>query len=194
MVVKKLIKKTPKAPKTQKVKRWFRTVVSDFKNVDDSRSVDLVDNIVDYYLFEIETGYKEITNRGNLAMLVQQSSGLHAYYNAMANDIVQVRLWLEMKSEHATAAKYKWFMQSPEAAKKYGKGLKVTDIRNYIKCEDDMVAYDMIIREISDIQHQMESIVENLEIRGMSLSQVVKLKVAGIEDVWVDLSKETNND
>ena len=191
MVVKKLIKKTPK---TQKVKRWFRTVVSDFKNVDDSRSVDLVDNIVDYYLFEIETGYKEITNRGNLAMLVQQSSGLHAYYNAMANDIVQVRLWLEMKSEHATAAKYKWFMQSPEAAKKYGKGLKVTDIRNYIKCEDDMVAYDMIIREISDIQHQMESIVENLEIRGMSLSQVVKLKVAGIEDVWVDLSKETNND
>jgi len=174
-------------------KRWFNTVTKNFKDSTDDNSVDLIDKCIEYYIDQIDNGLIEVTVRGTLSGLIQESAGLYSYYNSMANDVLQIRMWLEMKQEHASAEKYKWFLNSPEAKKEYGSGLKVTDVRNYIKCEGNLVAYDMMIREMSNLQHQLESIVQTLETRGMSLSQVVKLKIAGIEDIWIDLTKETTN-
>ncbi len=65
---------------------------------------------------------------------------------------------------------------------KHQRSLTTTDIKAYISGEPDYVAWHTVLLEVSYLTQQYESIVETLKAFNWQLSNVVKLRIAQLED------------
>jgi hypothetical protein len=73
-----------------------------------------------------------------------------------------------------------------ELYKKYNEGtsmaLKTTDIKQYIKGDPQYTAAYQVLLEIVHTKRRLEAIVEAIKSLGWTLSHVVKLRIAQLED------------
>jgi len=177
-------KEKVKKPIKFKSVRWFNTVRDDIANFEKA---------VEYFHEAVEDGTPYLAAVGNLQTLLAELPGLVGFYRPILVDAQQIRRWLETSLEQEKAIKYKWFMSDPEAKKEYG-ALKTTEATNFMKAEEDLHVIADMVREIANCEHHLEVIAEGLNQKGMTLSKIVDLRVAGMEEVWIDSTRETKNE
>ena len=184
-MLKKVADKTEtKQPVKFKSVRWFDTVRND---------TDKFEKAVAYFHEAVEDGTPYLAAVGNLQTMLAELPGLAGFYRPILVDAQQLRRWLETSLEQEKAKKYKWFMSDPEAKKEYG-ALKTTEATNFMKAEEDLHVIADMVREIANCEHQLEVIAEGLNQKGMTLSKIVDLRVAGLEEVWINSAEETKNE
>jgi hypothetical protein len=185
--------------KTHSIKtiRWFDTVRDACSDLDVASERDkLIDTVVaaaEYYATIEADAQPHLRMVGKLEELISENSGLDFYYNGFHIDAVQVRKHLEMLQETYEARKYVWFQTDPDAKAEYGSKLTATDLRNYVKADDVVALLSDCVRLIADRQHVLENIHSSLTTRIRSLRAIVDIRVAKLEEVWVDGTQETNN-
>ena len=75
-----------------------------------------------------------------------------------------------------------------------GSKLTATDLRNFIKADDVVQILNDCIRLVADRQHVLEDIRNGFVTRGFSLKTIADMRIAKLEEVWVDGTRETDND
>ena len=176
-------KNEAKKPKF-KSKRWFDTVRDD---------IDKLEEAVKYFHEAVEDGNPHLSSVGNLQTLLAELPGLVGFYRPILVDAQQIRRWLETSLEQEKAKEYKRLMSDPEAKKEYG-ALKTTEATNFMKADEDLHVIADMVREMANCEHQLEVVSEGLNQKGMALSKIVDLRVAGLEEVWIDSTQETRNE
>ena len=163
------------------VKFWYADVVSDLSNITDA---------LDYYKAILYDGQKHLDLRGYLGKLLQEQAGLLRIYADAHTDCSMIWKWMDETLKHEKAKKRVWY-QSPEGKHQYGE-LKKTDI-------DVLIQSDTDIKDMIDLQLTVElwkeslgNLVEDLKRRGIYLSMISKVRIAGQHEAFVDSSKETN--
>ena len=182
-MVDKIAAKHEKPVKFKSV-RWFDAVRD---------NIDKFEKAVAYFHEAVVDGTPYLTANGKLETLLAELPGLAGFYRPILVDAQQIRRWLETSLEQEKAKKYKWFMSDPEAKKEYG-ALKTTEATNFMKAEEDLHVIADMVREIANCEHQLEVIAEGLNQKGMALSKIVDLRVAGLEEVWINSAEETKNE
>jgi len=119
-----------------------------------------------------------------LNTLIMETPGLAFFYRTLYTDAQQVRIWLDTVYEGHTADRYKWYITDPDAKAEYGK-VSTTDAKQFTTAEENSRLLADLIRCVANKQHQLENVVLSLDQRGMSLSQIKDLRVAGIEETWI---------
>jgi hypothetical protein len=130
---------------------------------------------------------------GNLEQLVTENTGLAFFYNGIHTDALQVRKYLEMVLEGYEAKKFVWFQTSDDGRAQLGAKPTATDLRNHIKADDIVLILNDCIRLIADRQHMMEDVRDGFTTRGFSLKTIADMRIAKLEEVWVDGTRETEN-
>ena len=180
-----------------KAMRWFDTVREACDDLCDpeerGKLVDAVVGASEYYLKAKEDSDRHLLVVGRLEQLVTENTGLAFFYNGIHTDALQVRKYLEMLLEGYEAKKYVWFQTDPDAKAEYGSKLSATDLRNYIKADDVVQILNDCIRLIADRQHVLEDVRDGFTTRGFSLKTIADMRIAKLEEVWVDGTRETNN-
>lgn len=178
--------------------RWFDTVRESCDDLEDTdergKLIDAVVAAAEYYLsVNNDAAERHLMVVGKLEQLVTENTGLAFFYNGIHTDALQVRKFLEMLQENYEAKKYVWFQTDSDAKAEYGSKLTATDLRNFIKADDIVQILSDMIRLIADRQHMLEDMRTGFISRGFTLKTIADIRIAKLEEVWVDGTRETEN-
>ncbi len=182
----------------RRAKRWFDTVRDACDDLSDAVKRDaFVDAVVDaseYYESVEKDVPSELLIVGMLEGMVTHNTALGYFYNTIHTDALQVRKYLEQVMADYEAKKYVWFQTSPDGRAMLGTKPSATDLRNHIKADDIVIILNDCIRLIADRQHMLEDIRDSFTVRGFSLKTITDIRVAKLEEVWIDGTRETTTD
>ena len=163
---------------------------------DDDEREEFVNAVVDasdYYLSVKESLGAELLPVGKLDGLLTVITANAYYYKSIHTDALQVRKYLENVLSEYEARKYVWFQTSADGRAIVGTKPTATDIRNHIKSDDVVLILNECIRLIAEKQHMIEDICDSFTDLGFKLKTIADLRIANLEEVWIDGTRETNN-
>lgn len=156
--------------------------------------VDDIDRVIDaieYYKHVHNHGQQHTKIKGFLERLLQEQPGLMRIYEDAQTDSEMVHKWLEEKIKQMKAKKRIWFLTDKEAKHQYG-DLKKTEVDAYIQADDDIQYHIELLFMVELWKTSLSKLVGRLKERGIYLSMISKLRIAGQREVYIDASHETN--
>jgi hypothetical protein len=170
-------------------KRWFNAVrdsLDDFGEESMENLSNVVLNAVENYAQAAEDAQPHLTAFGELSTKYAETPGLSAFYSAIHVDAQQVRKWLELVHEQRFNHIYQWLRSSPDAKAEYGELKTATDLNNFAKADPVYNKLGDLIRIVANAQHQIEVAVNTLTQRSITLNKLAEMKIAGLDEVWID--------
>ena len=98
------------------------------------------------------------------------------YYDLMLQECKTIEDTIKMKSDEVESQAFKRLMEHSNRA------LGTRDIQQYIKSEPQYILAQEILLEIAQIKRKLEAIVEALKSMGWSINNIVKLRIAQLEE------------
>ena len=183
-----------------KSKRWYDEVRAacsfDFLADKDGEKLAevavLIESAAAYYLDALVDAEKHLLVVGKLEQMKAENSGLGYFYSGFFTDAQQIRIHLEMIRDEYKSKLYVWFTTSDDAKAEYGK-LSATEVKNLVEAEEMICVLEDLIRLMANRMHVLENVKEGFVSRGIDLGKIIDGRVAGIEEVWIDGTRETVN-
>lgn len=162
------------------VKFWYPQIVDDMDKVVDA---------IDYYSSVWRRSLSHSIVKGRLEWLMQEQPDTLRTYQDVLTDVSMVYKWLDEKIKYEKARKRRWYL-SPEAHGEYGE-IKKTDLDMYVQSDNEIHSLIDLQLMVELHKRQIENIVEAIEKRGIMLTNINKLRIAGQHEAFIDATHET---
>lgn len=139
-------------------------------------NINEIDNCLDYFDQQYEKSAQYVKMERLLIYNCETIGIITQHIFAHLQEIETILEYFKIKQD-AIISKY--FQKYNEH---YQKDLSHSDIKNYINGEDDIIMVKEIINGISFIRSKFQSIMKGLEFNHFQLTNITKLKEAGMED------------
>jgi hypothetical protein len=131
---------------------------------------------IDYFYRELEDARGEVKIYGNIE---KSSSDLPGVVEQRFNQLQEIEAVLEYLNIELRRLRSKTFKKYLE---NYQRALSSRDVEKYVDGEADVVDMEKIINEFALLRNQWLGIVKGLDIKQWQLSNIIKLRTAGLED------------
>lgn len=152
--------------------KWYRILVL-------NGEIDRIIDAIDYYEQELLDARKECQIKGSLEQAASRLPGLFEYRFSQLQEVESILVDFDIDLKKMRATHYKNYLES------YNRQLTSRDIEKYIDGESDIVAWSKIINSIALIRNQYVSVTKSLDQKNWQISNIVKLRSAGLEDVII---------
>lgn len=98
-------------------------------------------------------------------------------YDGMLQECKTIEAFLEMRRDEVEAERHKHYLENSN------RQLSARDMAMYIRGDPQLIAVAQILVDVAHVRRQLESIVETLQGMGWSLSNIVKLRIAQLENI-----------
>jgi cytoplasmic iron level regulating protein YaaA (DUF328/UPF0246 family) len=115
----------------------------------------------------------------NLNDMEARIGGLMAYYYGIQSEIDGIHQWLEVRYTKVLQKARKGFLEH------YNKQLSDRTAQQYAEADDDVLDIRLLINEVALRNRNIQGITKGLEFNHFQLSNLTKLRVAGIEDATI---------
>lgn len=141
-----------------------------------SQNISEIVNAVSYFENELTTAKKEVQLTGNLERAAAAMPGIveHRY-----NQLQEIEAILEFLNIEHRRLRSKFFRKYLE---NYQRALSSRDVEKYVDGEDDVVNYELIINEFALLRNKWLGITKALDQKQWQITNITKLRVAGMED------------
>ena len=146
---------------------WYRKVTGNLGEIV---------NAISHFEKEIDQARLECGMKGNLE---KQSRDMPGIVEHRFNQLQEVEAILEFLNTEMRKLRAKTFRKFLE---NYNKALSSRDAEKYVDGEDDVVDMDKIINDFALIRNQWLGITKGLDQKQWQITNIVKLRVAGMED------------
>ena len=147
--------------------RWYAKVSQDISHLP---------ACIDYFYKELEDARAEVKIYGNIE---KASSVLPGIVEQRFNQLQEIEAVLEYLNIELRRVRSKTFKKYLE---NYQRALSSRDVEKYVDGEADVVDMEKIINEFALLRNQWLGIVKGLDIKQWQLSNIIKLRTAGLED------------
>ena len=147
--------------------RWYAKVSQDIAHLPPC---------IDYFYQELDEARKEVKIYGNIE---KASSVLPGIVEQRFNQLQEIEAVLEYLNIELRRLRSKTFKKYLE---NYQRALSSRDVEKYVDGEADVVDMEKIINEFALLRNQWLGIVKGLDIKQWQLSNIIKLRTAGLED------------
>jgi len=144
-----------------------------------SKDIAHLPGCIDHYYLELEEARREIKVQGNLE---KSSASLPGYVEQRFNQLQEIEGILEYLNIELRRLRSKTFKKYLE---NYQRALTSRDVDKYVDGEADVVDMEKIINEFALLRNQWLGIIKGLDIKQWQLSNIIKLRTAGMEDVVI---------
>ena len=141
-----------------------------------SRNLDKIPDCINYYDTEYQKAKQEVKIYGNLE---KASAALPGIVEERFGQLQQLEAILEYLNIELRRLRSKTFRKYLE---NYNRALSSRDAEKYVDGEDDVVDMDKIINDFALIRNQWLGITKGLDQKQWQITNIVKLRVAGMED------------
>lgn len=142
-----------------------------------SENIDNVITYIDKYEKAIDAAEETLAYDGRKIEDICKNLPLITHkYKSYAAELKSLQEYLEFKREEVEGKKWKGFNEG------YSRQLSAKDISQYIKGDKDYVHHTELILEVIHLRSQMNAVLDGIECLHWQSSNIVKLRVASLEE------------
>ena len=141
-----------------------------------SRNLARIPDCITFYDQELQNAKKEIRIYGNLE---KASAALPGIVEQRFNQLQQIEAilnYLNIELRRLRSTFFKKYLEN------YQRALSSRDVEKYVDGEADVVDYEKIINEFALLRNKWLGLLKGLDQKQWQITNVVKLRVAGMED------------
>ena len=146
---------------------WYNEVVKDWGKIPDC---------IEHYSNELLEARKEVRIHGNVE---KNSTQLPAYVELRFSHLQELEAILEHLNIQLRKKRSEYLRKYLE---NYNKALSSRDAEKYADGEQEVVAISELINQVAYTRNQFLGITKGFEIKHFQLTNIIKLRVAGMED------------
>jgi hypothetical protein len=146
---------------------WYSKVTSDLGNIP---------GFIEYYEEELRQARFDIQVKGNVEKSIAALPGIT---EQRFNQLQEIEAVLNYLNIQVRVIRRKHFQKYLEH---YARALSSRDAEKYVDGEQEVVDYETIINEVALLRNKWLGVMKGIDSKQWQLSNLVKLKVAGMED------------
>ena len=131
---------------------------------------------IDYFYAELATARQETKIYGNIEKASSLLPGIVEQRFNQLQEIEAVLEYLNIELRRIRSKAFKKYLEN------YQRALSSRDVEKYVDGEADVVDMEKVINEFALLRNQWLGIVKGLDIKQWQLSNIIKLRVSGLED------------
>ena len=146
---------------------WYSTV---------SRDITQIPNAILYYEGELGAARQECKLSGNIERASAALPGIVEHRFHQLQEIEAILNYLNIELRKLRSSFFKKYLEN------YQRALSSRDVEKYVDGEKDVVDYEHIINEFALLRNKWLGILKALDQKQWQLTNITKLRVAGMED------------
>ena len=131
---------------------------------------------IEYYEEELKQAKSDIQVKGNIEKSIAALPGIT---EQRFNQLQEIEAVLNFLNIQVRVIRRKHFQKYLEH---YARALSSRDAEKYVDGEQEVVDYETIINEVALLRNKWLGVMKGIDSKQWQLSNLVKLKVAGMED------------
>ena len=141
-----------------------------------SRDVSKIPDAVAYFDNELSSARKEVKLQGNVERASAEMPGIVEHRFNQLQEIEAILHYLNIELRRLRSSYFKKYLEN------YQRALSSRDVEKYVDGEADVVDYEKIINEFALMRNKWLGLLKGLDQKQWQITNVVKLRVAGMED------------
>ena len=141
-----------------------------------SRDVSKITDAVTYFENELKDARNEVKLKGNVERAAAEMPGIDEHRFNQLQEIEAILNYLNIELRRLRSSFFKKYLEN------YQRALSSRDVEKYVDGERDVVDYEKIINEFALIRNKWLGLLKGLDQKQWQITNVVKLRVAGMED------------
>jgi hypothetical protein len=146
---------------------WYSKISQDFNLLPDAMA---------YYEDELIEARKDARIAGNIEKAAASMPGIVEQRFNQLQEIEAILEFLNIEMRQLKSHHFKKYLEN------YQRALSSRDCERYVEGEPDIVEFEKAINEFALIRNKWLGITKALDIKQWQLSNVIKLRTAGLED------------
>ncbi len=144
-----------------------------------SRDVNQIPNAINFFENELLSARVECKLSGNVEKAAANLPGIVEHRFNQLQEIEAILEYLNIELRRLRSSFFKKYLEN------YQRALSSRDVEKYVDGEADVVDYEKIINEFALIRNKWLGILKSLDQKQWQITNIVKLRVAGMEDATI---------
>jgi len=144
-----------------------------------SRDVSKIPDAVAHFESELVNARVEVKLKGNVERAAAEMPGIVEHRFNQLQEIEAILNYLNIELRRLRSSFFKKYLEN------YQRALSSRDVEKYVDGEADVVDYEKIINEFALLRNKWLGLLKGLDQKQWQITNVVKLRVAGMEDASV---------
>lgn len=141
-----------------------------------SRDISEIPNAIDYFDTELKQARQEVKLKGSLERAASEMPGIIEHRFNQLQEIEAILEYLNIELRRLRSSYFRQYLEN------YQRALSSRDVEKYVDGEADVVDYEKVINEFALMRNKWLGILKALDQRQWQITNIVKLRVAGMED------------
>tara|TARA_E500000178_G_scaffold305868_1_gene317627 strand:- start:7172 stop:7627 length:456 start_codon:yes stop_codon:yes gene_type:complete len=141
-----------------------------------SRDVSKIPDAVAHFERELIDARVEVKLKGNVERAAAEMPGIVEHRFNQLQEIEAILHYLNIELRRLRSSYFKKYLEN------YQRALSSRDVEKYVDGEADVVDYEKIINEFALMRNKWLGLLKGLDQKQWQITNVVKLRVAGMED------------
>jgi len=146
---------------------WYNKVSKDISHIPDA---------VAYYEAELLAAKSDTRIAGNIEKAAASMPGIVEQRFNQLQEIEAILEYLNIELRRLRSQHFRKYLEN------YQRALSSRDVEKFVEGEADVVDFEKIINEFALLRIKWLGIVKGLDVKQWQLSNVIKLRTAGMED------------
>ena len=144
-----------------------------------SRNINRIPDAVAYFESELNDAKNEVKLKGNVERASSAMPGIVEHRFNQLQEIEAILNYLNIELRRLRRSYFKKYLEN------YQRALSSRDVEKYVDGEADVVDYEKIINEFALLRNKWLGVLKGLDQKQWQITNIVKLRVAGMEDASV---------
>lgn len=146
---------------------WYSKIAKDISYIPDA---------IEFFDKEYQQAKKDTAISGNIEKLSSNMPGVVELRFSQLQEIEAILEYLNIELRRLRSSMFRKYLET------YQRALSSRDVEKYVDGEPDVVDMEKIINEFALMRNKWLGITKSLDIKQWQLSNIIKLRVAGMED------------
>jgi hypothetical protein len=142
-----------------------------------SKDIAHLPNCLDHFYSELDQARYEVKVHGNVEKASAALPGIVEHRFNQLQEVEAILEYLNIELRRTRSKAFKKYLEN------YQRALSSRDVEKYVDGEADVVDMEKIINEFAMLRNQWLGIIKSLDIKQWQLSNIIKLRAAGLEDI-----------
>jgi hypothetical protein len=141
-----------------------------------SRDINQIPAAIQYFETELIQAKTEVKLKGNVERAAAEMPGIVEHRFNQLQEIEAILNYLNIELRRLRSSFFRTYLEN------YQRALSSRDVEKYVDGEADVVDYEKIINEFALMRNKWLGVLKALDQKQWQITNVVKLRVAGMED------------
>jgi hypothetical protein len=144
-----------------------------------ARDINKIPTAIKFFEDELIDARGEVKLKGNVERAAAEMPGIVEHRFNQLQEIEAILNYLNIELRRLRSSYFKKYLEN------YQRALSSRDVEKYVDGEADVVDYEKIINEFALLRNKWLGLLKGLDQKQWQITNVVKLRVAGMEDASV---------